>query len=83
MPTNLYTIEYNSSAHTIKSDRESIVDTNSNKKNNKPGTATFEKIGRPQNLGNPKQEWSSDPMAELLAYIAEQPGNRLIDLDRH
>ena len=56
------------------------MDTNSNEKTKRPGTATFEAIGRPQNLGNPKPEWSSDHMAELVRkldfkYVALVPGS--------
>ena len=39
--------------------------------------------GKPTQAVEANLDVSSDPMAELLAYIAEQPSNRLIDLDRH
>ena len=45
-----------------------------------PGTATFDDIGKPENLGNPKPEWSSDPMADMISrldykYVALVPGS--------
>ena len=56
------------------------MDTNSNKKTVAPGTASFNEIGRPANIGNPKQEYNSDPMAELIRrldykYVALVPGS--------
>ena len=39
--------------------------------------------GKPIQAVDANLDVSSNPLTELLAYIAEQPSNRLIDLDRH